>query len=156
MIFRYKDFLPRRFLKLLAAFLIVATSVGSFLPRPVKSTLGTDPINPTSTHIGIAHRIYHFSTFGSIAFTLLLLASGTLEEIQAVLFASTLAWVIEITQRLADPFGVFEWWDVRDDLWAITLATFSIALINGAACSQSNKLFRTTPRIDNDLPGSEL
>jgi hypothetical protein len=120
MIACYKRFLPRRSLKGLATFFIIGTTIGSFLSNRVKSQFGTDPVPAMSTQIGLAHRAYHFSCFGSIALTLLLLANTSQEEILALLFTAVLGGTIEITQYAAGMAAVFEWWDMRDDLWAIT------------------------------------
>jgi hypothetical protein len=125
----YKRFLPRRSLKALALFFIIGTTIGSFLSGPVKSQLGTDPVPAMSTQIGLAHRVYHLSCFGSIALALSLLANIAQEEIQAALFTASLGLMIELTQYVAGWAAVFESWDIRDDFWAITSALLLVRCI---------------------------
>jgi hypothetical protein len=130
----YKTILSQRVLKLLAGVLILSTIIGSFLPGEIKMLLGTQAYDPMledialAQHlhpmkaISLAHRGYHFATFGSTTFVLMMLAQTLWGETAAVAFTFGLGLLIEIVQRLIGFSSVFEWWDVRDDLYAVTIA----------------------------------
>lgn len=131
----YKTILSRRVLKLLAAFLILSAIAGSFLPGEIKVLLGTEPYDPTTGYVGVAHRVYHFATFGSTALVLMMLAQTLWEEAVAAAFAFGLGLLIETVQHVIGFSLVFEWWDVRDDLYAVTIAfvlTQGLNLLTGS------------------------
>lgn len=124
----YKQVIPRRVLIVIAALLVMATLVGSFLPGPAKIRLGTEPYEPAVHRVGMAHRVYHLASFGSIAMALLLLAAGTREETTYALAVLGLGCLIETTQHLTGMSEVFEWWDVLDDFYAVA-AVFAVVQI---------------------------
>jgi hypothetical protein len=117
----YKNLIPRWILRVFATGLIVAIIGGSFLPGKEKHRLGTQQLPRTgkSTLSG-KHRLYHFLSFGLAALTLLLLARGTREEIRNACLIFALGCLIEVTQSLIPKRQALEWWDIRDDLYAIS------------------------------------
>jgi hypothetical protein len=96
----------------------MATLIGSFLPGPAKTRLGTHPYEPKENHVQLGHRFYHLAAFGCIALVYLLRADGIREEMKVVLYVLTLGLSIESAQYFGGLSEVFEWWDVRDDLIA--------------------------------------
>ena len=96
----YKDFVSRRVLLALLTFLVVGTTVGSFLTGGVKTTIGTHPFTVAAPQIAVGHRIFHFICFGSIALSALLLSAGFSDELRAILCVALHGTLIEIAQRL--------------------------------------------------------
>jgi hypothetical protein len=136
----YKRAIPRGWLRVAAIVLVVGTTVGSFLPGTVKTKLGTQPYNPLSGHVGLAHRAYHFSTFGLMAAALLLLADRFRDELKAVFFAAGLGCLIEITQHVIGLSLVFEWWDVGDDCLAVLGAFVLVQVGNWRGRTEGNDI----------------
>ena len=115
----YKQVIPREVLFWLGILLIAGTTIGSFLPGIMKLWLGTHPYEPGQAHVETAHRIYHFATFGCIALVYLLLAEGILAEAKVSLLVFAMGFIIECAQRLTGLAALLEWWDIRDDLYAV-------------------------------------
>jgi hypothetical protein len=63
--------------------------------------------------------VYHFVSFGLTALVLLLLARGVRDEMKKAAWVFALGCLIESTQCLISSKHVMEWWDVRDDLYAV-------------------------------------
>lgn len=128
---------------ILAIVLVTGTIVGSFLPGPVKVQLHTQPSHPSfAAHVSTAHRAYHFATFGLIALVLALLGRDVRQEVNAALFASALGCAIEITQSMIGFASIFEWWDVRDDLYAATGAFLVVQIANFFSAVEAEKCER--------------
>jgi hypothetical protein len=126
----YKRRIPRSKLRVLSIVLIACTILGSFLPGEWKLLLGTEPFDPNTGIVGSMHRLFHFATFGTTALSLLLLGRNLLEEVNAVAFTAALGLGIEVTQHLIGFSLVLEWWDVRDDFFAITAAFLAVQMAN--------------------------
>ena len=67
------------------------------------------------------HRGIHFLGFGGATFLLLLLSANLLGEIRAFLAMFLLGLSLEYLQHIMY-HNVMEWWDVRDDAFAILAA----------------------------------
>ena len=67
------------------------------------------------------HRDIHFLGFGGPTFLLLLLSANLLGEIRVFLAMVFLGLSLECLQHLMY-HNVMEWWDVRDDIFAILAA----------------------------------
>lgn len=85
------------------------------------TTVSLQPYRPRGEHDSFAHRIAHVLAFGGAALLLFPLGKGGKQEWMTALGIVTLAVSIETAQSLIYP-GVFEWWDVRDDLIGLLLA----------------------------------
>jgi hypothetical protein len=132
-LYSYKELIPKKILRVLAAILIAAIIVGSFLPGKEKVWIGTQQskrAGSKSSSISKKHRLYHFGSFGFAALTLLLLARGVREEIKHAVFIFILGCLIEIIQCLSSRRHILEWWDIRDDLYAIVAIFCLIQLAN--------------------------
>jgi hypothetical protein len=130
---RYKQALPRRFLSVLGYLLVVTIVIGSFLPGRTKKLLGTEPYSPVNGHTNVQHRLFHFGSFGATALVFLLLANDRRGEVRAAALVFLLGCIIEPVQWLTGLSAVFEWWDVRDDLYAVAGAFLLIQLMNTLA-----------------------
>ena len=118
--------------------LIIGTLIGSFLPGPTKARLGTHPYAPTDNHVQVGHRLCHFAAFGSIALVYSLLASGIRGEVKVALSTFALGCLIESTQNLIGFSDVFEWWDVRDNFYAVA-GVFVLMQIANRICSPATE-----------------
>lgn len=119
---RMPNLLQRAFLAKVALFWILAVVVGSLLPQPAKSVLGTSPRNgqEMTARIAWTHRAVHFAAFGSTALFLLLVARSTRQRQAAILTTVALGAGIEMLQH-AIYRSEFESCDVRDDALAACL-----------------------------------
>jgi hypothetical protein len=129
----YKRVIPRGWLQTASVVLVLATIVGSFLPSSDKLLLGTEPFDPRqhlATHVGMLHRSYHLAAFALIAGAPLLLARNLKDEFKALLFVIGLGCAIETAQHLIGFSLVFEWWDLRDDVYAATGAFTLVQIAN--------------------------
>ena len=129
----YKRLIPRRILLVLATLLVVGTVVGSFLPGNAKERLGTQPTQRSSAHGDWGHRAYHFATFGSTALAILLLMYGFRAEVEGGLSVFALGCGIEVTQYALGYSKVLEWWDVRDDFYAVAVVFVLIQVANAGS-----------------------
>jgi hypothetical protein len=111
----------------IVALWVLCLVAGSVLPDRAKEALGTTAhmvkVNgelqlPT---MQFRHRLYHFLSFGSTAFLLILLARTPTERLVWPLATIALALAIEYVQHLIGG-GPMEWWDVRDDAYAAAAA----------------------------------
>jgi hypothetical protein len=133
---RYKRVIPRHFLMVAGLVLVIGTLIGSFLPGSAKGRIGTHPYEPRNGQVHREHRWYHFATFGSIALIYLLLAKGIRQEVRAALSVFALGCSIEGTQRWTGFSEVMEWWDVRDDLYAVLSAFILVQVANSRKMSE--------------------
>jgi hypothetical protein len=106
----WRQHIPQRFLRLIAAPWTLCLIVGSLLPDHIKEVIGTH------SH----HRPYHFIAFGATALLFLLISSTRRQDWIALGGAFALGVTLETLQFLLD--GYFEWWDLRDDALGILLA----------------------------------
>lgn len=106
----WRQHIPQRFLRLIAAPWTLCLIVGSLLPDHVKEAIGTH------SH----HRPYHFIAFGATALLFLLVSTSRRQEWISLSGALALGLTLETLQCLLD--GYFEWWDLRDDALGILLA----------------------------------
>jgi len=130
---RYKRMIPRRILFVLATVLVMGTVVGSFLPGSAKERLGTQPVQQTSAHADWQHRAYHFATFGTTTLTILLLMYGFRAEVKGGIAIFALGCAIEATQYALGFSKVLEWWDVRDDFYAVATAFVLVQAANAGS-----------------------
>ena len=96
------------------------------------------------------HREIHYAAFGGTTLLLLLLCRTRLEEVRVVVAACFLGLSLEYLQHLIY-HNPAEWWDVRDDAFAI-LAAF-VAYYLGRACANAVKssrllALRPVPKTD--------
>jgi Na+/serine symporter len=115
----------RRFLVRFAALWIAMVIVGSLLPAGPKVALGTQTHskNPIVRHrTTVRHRCTHFVAFGIAALLLSTLAHSRSQRVQAFLALFALACALEFLQHLINHAG-FEYWDVRDDVYAAVVAS---------------------------------
>lgn len=126
----YKRIIPRRILLVLATVLVIGTVVGSFLPGSTKERLGTQPTQQSSAHSDWGHRAYHFATFGTTALAILLLMYGIRAEVKGGLAIFGLGCAIEVTQYALGFSKVLEWWDVRDDFYAVAAVFLLVQVAN--------------------------
>lgn len=134
----YKRVVSRHSLLVIGTILIIGTLIGSFLPGPTKARLGIHPYAPTDNHVQMGHRLCHFAAFGSIALVYSLLASGIRGEVKVGLSVFALGCLIESTQNLIGLSDVFEWWDVRDNLYAVA-GVFVFVQIANRICSRATE-----------------
>jgi hypothetical protein len=95
--------------------------ITALLPGEAKVRMGTIPrTGPShSSHVPPAHRIAHFLGFGTSAALLILLAEDEFAPWRAGSPAFLAGLVIECVQAVIYQ-GYFEWWDLRDDAYAVT------------------------------------
>jgi hypothetical protein len=134
---RYKRIIPRRILVVLASILVIGTVAGSFLPGSTKERLGTQPTQQSSAHSDWGHRAYHFATFGTTALAILLLMSGFRAEVKGGLSVFALGCAIEVTQYALGFSTVLEWWDVRDDFYAVAAVFVLVQAANARSQEES-------------------
>lgn len=108
----------RPMLRRIAPFWVMGVVIGSFLPGSWKRDLGTHPYTPLHA-VSFQHRAVHFVTFGLTALLFLALAQGRRGRAKAVAGAILLGLAIEAGQYAVGLSAVLEWWDIRDDLFAI-------------------------------------
>lgn len=78
----------------------------------------------------LGHRAYHFATFGTTALATLLLTYGFRAEVKGGLAIFGLGCAIEVTQYAVGFSKVLEWWDVRDDSYAVTAVFLLVQVAN--------------------------
>jgi hypothetical protein len=116
--------MPRTHLIRIAPLWVLCLIAGSVLPGPAKAVLGTSAhlvmVNgdPQQATIQFRHRVYHFFSFGSTAFLLLLIARTRTQRLCVCLATIALGLAIEYAQHWISQAPV-EWWDVRDDAYAV-------------------------------------
>jgi hypothetical protein len=76
---------------------------------------------PSGQAPSVLHRVAHIGNFGAIGLMLLALSDGRKQKWQAALFIVCLAFAIETSQHFLYR-GVFEWWDIRDDVIGLLIA----------------------------------
>ena len=113
-----------------ATILVIGTVVGSFLPGSAKERLGTQPVQRTGAHADWQHRAYHFATFGTTALAVLLLMYGVRAEVKGAVAIFGLGCAIEVTQYALGFSRVLEWWDVRDDFYAVATVFVLVQVAN--------------------------
>jgi hypothetical protein len=122
---------PRAFLVRIAPWWVACLIIGSFLPGAIKDALGTT--NPLSEmahgRAVLAHRLVHFTSFGSTALILMLIAETRAQQLAAGLGVAILGLMLECSQFSLLSLKYMEWWDVRDDALA---ACGSLVLIQWA------------------------
>ncbi len=96
---------------------VAAVLVGSFLPGYLKVWFGTHPYVPNHP-VEFEHRLVHFVTFGITSLLFMFTAEKRIYEAPLAGAAFLLGCLIELGQYLTRLAVVFEWWDVRDDLFA--------------------------------------
>jgi hypothetical protein len=117
--------IPRKALIWITAALVLSVIVGSFLPLEAKKAIGTHgtggAYSSASAPVTSGHRIYHFVSFGLVAFCALALARNRAQEIANAMRVLGLGVAIELVQwRVSHSY--IEWWDVRDDAIGIAVA----------------------------------
>jgi hypothetical protein len=129
----FKRFMPRKILRWAANLLLAGLIVGSFLPSKEKVRLGTQHHRKgQSASVDAKHRLYHLGSFGLTTLAFLLLARGIHSEIKCATWMMALGCLIESTQCLMAQPHLVEWWDIRDDFYAIA-GTFLLVQIANAA-----------------------
>ena len=108
----------RPILRRIAPFWVCGLVIGSFLPGSWKRELGTQPYTPFHA-VSFQHRVVHVATFGLTALLFLALAEGRRGQVKAVAGAVLLGLAIEAGQHAVGLSAVLEWWDLRDDFWAV-------------------------------------
>lgn len=134
----YKQVIPRRVLIVLATVLVMGTVVGSFLPGSAKERIGTQPRQQSGAHSEWGHRTYHFATFGATALAILLLMYGIRAEVKGGLAIFGLGCAIEVTQYALGLSKVLEWWDVRDDFYAVATVFVLVQMANARSRERSS------------------
>jgi hypothetical protein len=127
--------IPRTYLVRIAPWWIIILIVGSFLPGPVKSRLGTAsaPVGIHHSTVPVRHRIVHFLSFGSTALILILIAGNRFQQLLAAASVAALGLAIESGQYSLLHLPYMEWWDVKDD---------AIASISALVLAQSGLVRR--------------
>lgn len=123
---------PRRVYALIAPIWIICLIVGSLLPYEAKVAMGTRPGYPVNPHlrvVSIQHRLFHWVSFGGTAVLLMLLARNRYQDVAAAAGTIALGCTIEYAQH-AIYRGVIEYWDMRDDTYAV-LAAFAVLQVPG-------------------------
>jgi hypothetical protein len=124
---------PRRVLRVVAPFWVIGLIVGSFLPGTLKDRLGTTA-QPQSGHVvrqvALKHRMFHLASFGSTALILLVIAGNAREERKGAAFVLLLGCAIETLQCWQSNGVLFEWWDVRDDFYAVAAVFIMAQILN--------------------------
>jgi hypothetical protein len=105
-----RRYIPRRFLRLIAAPWVICLIAGSLMPSNFKDAVGTHSF----------HRTFHFVSFGSTALLFLLLSNNRRQEYIAACGVFALGVTLEILQHVIF-VDIFEWWDVRDDAVGIAI-----------------------------------
>ncbi len=113
----------KRLVKRVTPLWVAGVIVGSFLPGPVKRSLGTRPF-VLHHPVAVEHRIAHMVIFGATGLLFLLLADRPKDQVRAVGSALSLGFGIELTQFAVGFSRVFEWWDLRDDAIGILGVVF--------------------------------
>ncbi len=108
---------------MLANLLLLSLIVGSFLPSKQKLMIGAQHHGRVETRaVDPIHRLYHFASFGLTAAAFLLLATSTKSEAVTATLIFGLGCLIETTQCLLAKPHLLEWWDIRDDFYAVAAA----------------------------------
>lgn len=112
-----------KYLERLLPFWLAVLIIGSFLPSEAKQAIGTtaEIRHGRIDAPGLAHRLWHFGSFGATALLVSLVNRNPGKRILFVVSIAVLGLCIELMQARLTGF-VVEWWDVRDD--ALGVAVF--------------------------------
>ncbi len=96
---------------------------GSLLPGKQKEAIGTFTPYAAAAQGNIRwqHEVFHVTAFGGMALVLGLAAPDSRRRHAGVLLAAAIGVSLELMQTRLTQMGV-EWWDVRDDLIAVSIA----------------------------------
>lgn len=142
----YKQIVPRPLLQILANVCLIMLIIGSFLPSKAKVWIGTQHPGDLVGTVSMQHRLFHIAAFGLTTLGFLLLERSRKGEVILSMLMCVLGCAIESMQSLLSQFRFFEWWDIRDDFYAVVAAFALIQMANW--CSA------TEPAVTS-LPGSK-
>ena len=131
--------LSRPLLMRIAIVWTVAIVVISFLPLKIKEAIGTEtdsPIPAVQHQTAIKHRVGHLIAFGVASLLFTTASIKKTHRLNYFLLSAALGSIIEYMQHAI--FGsVFEWWDIRDDVFAAAAGYLLGSLL--AFCIPSSK-----------------